>query len=142
MTDEELEGLRAAAKANTKIGIVMVPVQYFDGMMKAAERGDKQAQHCAIAFAGWSKKINTEAEIGRYPQCFNCHEVIVSVDDGGEGIGGIAVISPCDNDDHLQGTAFVAVFCPKCEPLGRDALMPPLRDAIEQETGLVAISIN
>jgi hypothetical protein len=129
---------------NQAFEITMIPIQQFDRMMQAADNGDKQAQRCAIAFADWSKRVEAQAENGAHPACFQCEATIVALQDGGHGIGGFALICPTklDANAEIPQTAMVAVFCPVCERLGRDALMAKLLEAIESDIGLAVVSLQ
>jgi hypothetical protein len=63
----------------------------------------------------------------------------VRVEDGGDGIGGIAVISTETGSKKEGG---VAAFCPSCKVLGPKALLPKLREAMHEEVGVDTFDIQ
>lgn len=83
----------------------------FEMIFAAAKKGDAAAQNVATAFLAWSQ----EATAAKYPVCFNCEEKIVDTTEGGNGIGGIAILA-------YQKTFYVSAFCPDCERFGPDHL--------------------
>jgi hypothetical protein len=124
--------VRAATKEHSTFSVVIVPAHQFDSMMDAADKGNEAARRCVTAFFSWQERIAAEAERGNLPACFQCQQPVVRIDDGGDGIGGIAVIASID----LQAIGMVAVFCPACAHLGRDGLLPQLYQTMETEAGL------
>ena len=113
--------------------IALVPIAQFDAMYQAADNGDTQAQRVAIAFRKWSDAMQANAHIGR-PSCFKCSKIVAPICDGGEGIGGVAVIDPPDTENK---ESMVTVYCPKCERFGRKRLLAKLKKVIANEYDLI-----
>lgn len=132
---------RDEAAEGKRYDVLMVPTQYFDSMIKAADEGDLTARRCATAFTDWTASVAAAARSSARPGCFRCKRSLVPLDEGGEGIGGIALIMPHANPGK-GSVGLVAAVCPSCSRFGRDALFPYLREAIEEETGLKSLGVQ
>jgi hypothetical protein len=140
--DDEFAELRRAVETDQHFGIVLIPVSDFERMIEASDEGDQAARRCMLAFAAWSKRIDAEAEAGNHPACFQCEMPVVSVEDGGNGIGGIAIVSPLGAGGAPQANGLVAVYCPMCASFSREHLMTKLRASIAQESGMDVFDLH
>lgn len=136
---EDLQPFRDEG-ADGKVCLVrFVPVGAFDGMIEAANAGDKDAQQCALAFTEWTNQVRPQIAAGWEPACFCCEAVIQAVSEGGDGIGGIAVVMPTAKE-HSE--SLVAVFCPRCETASREQLLQGLRNTIAENLGLRSFQLQ
>jgi hypothetical protein len=121
--------------------VEMIPVDHLDALMKAAEGGDEDARKSVIIFANWATNIDQAAKQNVRPACFQCGRALTTIEDGGDGLGGIAIISPTAKTGEATEGA-VAAFCPACKNLGPWALMPKLREAMQDEIGVDTFEIQ
>jgi hypothetical protein len=132
---------REAAKDGAVCTVEMIPIEGFDAMMEAAERGDENARNCVIAFTTWTSNVEQAAKIKIFPACFQCGQTLVNIKDGGDGIGGFVLISQtAETDGKTEGA--VTAFCPTCKALGPKALLPKLREAMQEEVGVDTFDIQ
>jgi ABC-type branched-subunit amino acid transport system substrate-binding protein len=142
--EDWFDGFREAIAANDGAAVCtveMIPAEGFDDLMEAAEGGDEDARKSVVAFANWSRSIDQAAKQNVRPACFQCGQGVTKIEDGGDGIGGIAIIYPTAKTDEATEGA-VAVFCPACKHLGPWALMPKLREAMQDEMGVDTFEIQ
>ena len=116
---------RQEAKGGNAYSMHIVPAHQIDDAIKRANTGDKEAQYAITCLSDWSTKNQTHT-----PHCFICCDELVAPADGGEGIGGFAVVRPLNPDSQV---AINGAFCPKCFRLGYEEVERHLIARLEDE---------
>lgn len=103
----------------------LVPAHHIDREIEAANQGNKISQYVMTCLGDWQKKTETLT-----PYCFVCGAELVNIHQGGEGIGGFAVVRPLNPASEI---ALNGAFCRDCCRLGPDKVTKALKAMMKQE---------
>jgi len=116
---------RKEATGNNAYAMHVVPAYQIVDEINKADAGDREAQYFMTCFADWHTKNRTST-----PHCFICSDELVGFADGGDGIGGFAVVKPLNPDSQV---AINGAFCAKCFRLGYEEVSRRLMARMEEE---------